>query len=110
MVEKVIKTLICCQKSVSDRQRSFEVFGFDFMIDDRFGVWVIEVNSSPSNDMRCEVTRKLVPEFQRAVVRWAVDYDVFGGGRGGVDLGGLVRVYREEAVSVEERVRKRFGK
>jgi D-alanine-D-alanine ligase-like ATP-grasp enzyme len=26
------------------------MFGYDFMIDDKFGVWLIEVNSSPAMD------------------------------------------------------------
>lgn len=30
------------------RQKCFELFGFDFMIDDDFKVWLIEVNSGPS--------------------------------------------------------------
>jgi hypothetical protein len=29
------------------RRNSFELFGFDFMIDEDFRVWLIEVNTNP---------------------------------------------------------------
>ena len=31
----------------SKRRNSFEFFGFDFMIDEDFRVWLIEVNTNP---------------------------------------------------------------
>ena len=30
-----------------NRQQVFELFGFDFMIDEDFRVWLIEVNTNP---------------------------------------------------------------
>jgi tubulin monoglycylase TTLL3/8 len=33
---------------VENRRNTFEVFGYDLMIDERMKVWLIEVNSSPS--------------------------------------------------------------
>lgn len=30
------------------RQHSFELFGFDFMVDESFKVWMLECNSGPS--------------------------------------------------------------
>ena len=35
---------------VKNRKHSFEFFGYDFMIDDNFKVWLIEVNASPQLD------------------------------------------------------------
>ena len=45
---------------VDNRKNSFEFFGYDFMVDEDFRVWLIEVNSSPSMDMGTPTTERLV--------------------------------------------------
>ena len=30
-----------------NRQNTFEIFGYDFMIDKEYNSWLIEINSSP---------------------------------------------------------------
>lgn len=35
---------------VENRKNSFEMFGYDFMVDDQGIPWLIEVNSSPAMD------------------------------------------------------------
>lgn len=35
---------------VNMRKNTFEIFGFDFMIDNNFNPWIIEINSSPAMD------------------------------------------------------------
>ena len=42
------------------RKNSFEILGYDFMIDEELKVWLIEVNSSPSMEYSTEVTTRLV--------------------------------------------------
>jgi len=32
------------------RKNAHELFGYDFMVDDNYNVWLIEVNSSPAMD------------------------------------------------------------
>lgn len=46
---------------------SFNVFGFDFMIDDAFKVWLIEVNSSPG------VAKQLLHPLARSLIHTAVE-------------------------------------
>ena len=51
-ISEVIKaTILSTKHSVSEREGSFVVLGFDFMIDAQFNVWLLEVNTSPSNDI-----------------------------------------------------------
>ena len=46
---------------------AFNLFGFDFMVDEDFRVSLIEINSSPA------VAELLLPEFTEALVRTAID-------------------------------------
>ena len=48
MKEIVVWTLKCGQDIIETRKNSMELYGFDFMIDEKFNPWIIEVNSSPS--------------------------------------------------------------
>jgi tubulin monoglycylase TTLL3/8 len=108
--ELVILTQLAGKKNVSNRKGSFCVFGYDFMIDEDMNVWLIEVNTSPSMDLSTKVTQRLVPEFQRDIVRWVVDYNVFGKRELGADVGKLKRVYKEKKLSTQERLAARFSK
>ena len=60
------------------RKKSCELFGFDFMIDDKLKSWAIEVNSSPAMDYSSKVTERLVREVMEDVAKVVVD-----GGKGG---------------------------
>lgn len=57
--------LLCAQDSVEPRSNSWELFGFDFMLDDSGKPWLIEINSSPACDYSTAVTESFV---QRALV------------------------------------------
>lgn len=45
------------------RRNHFELFGYDFLIDEDFRVWLIEVNSNPYIGTPNEYTEKLVPSM-----------------------------------------------
>ncbi|KAI0238489.1 Protein polyglycylase TTLL10 [Lamellibrachia satsuma] len=40
----------------------FELYGFDFLIDNEMNVWLIEINQNPSMATNCRVLRDIVPE------------------------------------------------
>lgn len=46
----VLLSLESCQTKVIHRKNSFEVLGYDFMVDQDLRVWLIEINSSPAMD------------------------------------------------------------
>lgn len=57
--------LVCAQETVEHRSNSWELYGFDFMLDDAGQPWLIEINSSPACDYSTAVTEAFV---QRALV------------------------------------------
>jgi len=60
------------------RGNSFEIFGFDFMLDDQLNPWLIEINSAPSMECSTKITSKLVKEALKSSVACILDakYDV----------------------------------
>ena len=55
------------------RENSFEVFGLDFMIDDHFNTWLIEVNTNPCLELCCPLLARLIPSMLENAFRLAVD-------------------------------------
>lgn len=45
---------------MQSRRNTFELFGYDFMVDKEYKVWLIEVNSSPTMEHSTKVTTDLV--------------------------------------------------
>jgi len=78
---------------VENRPRTFELFGYDFMIDDQFNPWLIEINSSPSLGYSTEITEKLVKEVLEDTVKVVVDYGMSKKwDKSKIDTGKFVRI------------------
>ena len=55
-------------------QNSFEIFGYDFMIDDDLDVFLIEVNTNPCLETTsCPLMQKLIPQMVDQSFKIAVD-------------------------------------
>lgn len=65
MKEIARMTLGCAVDMIEHRKNSWELYGFDFMVDDEFNTWLIEVNSSPACDYSTPTTERYV---QKALV------------------------------------------
>jgi hypothetical protein len=55
------------------RRNSFELFGFDFMIDEDFRVWLIEVNTNPYIGIHNKGMKHILPEMFASLVKIVVD-------------------------------------
>eukprot|EP00439_Symbiodinium_sp_Y106_P081745 s829_g20.t2 len=58
-------------------QHCFEVFGFDFMVDEHFRVWLIEVNTNPSLDPCCSLLLSMIPKMLDEALSLSLD-KIFG--------------------------------
>jgi tubulin monoglycylase TTLL3/8 len=70
----IINSLECVQDTINPRKNSFELFGYDVMLDEDANPWLIEVNSSPAMDYSTAVTEELVKEVLDDIVKVIADY------------------------------------
>jgi tubulin monoglycylase TTLL3/8 len=54
-------------------KNSFELFGYDFMIDDNFRVYMIEANTNPCLEVSCPLLSRIIPEVVDNTFRIAID-------------------------------------
>ena len=45
------------------RELTFEIFGYDFILDSDFHLWLIEINTNPSLEQNGPVTNELIPRM-----------------------------------------------
>ncbi|OMJ89548.1 hypothetical protein SteCoe_8248 [Stentor coeruleus] len=58
------------------RKNSFELFGYDLMVDNNLNTWLIEINSSPAMDYSTSITENLVKIVMEDIVKVIVDYGI----------------------------------
>ena len=56
-----------------NREHCFEVFGFDFIIDTNFKVWLIECNTNPCIELSSPLLEKVVPEMIAQAFELTID-------------------------------------
>ena len=49
--------------NAKDRKYCFEIFGFDFIIDQLYNVWLIEINTNPCLEESNDLLKKLIPRM-----------------------------------------------
>ena len=59
-----------------ERQYCFEIFGYDFMMDEEKNVYLIEINTNPGLEISSDVIKMLVPRMIDDALRLTID-DIF---------------------------------
>ena len=54
-------------------ENTFEIFGYDFMIDSSFRVYLIECNTNPCLEINCPLLARIIPELLDNSLRIALD-------------------------------------
>lgn len=55
------------------RKNCFELFGFDFILDEDFNVWMIEVNTNPCIEESSSLLRSYLPRMIDDMLKLSVD-------------------------------------
>jgi hypothetical protein len=55
------------------RHGVFELFGMDFMIDDAFRPWLIEINTNPCLETSCPVLERIIPALVEDLFKTCLD-------------------------------------
>ena len=81
------------------RKNSFELFGFDFLIDEDFRIWLIEINTNPFLGTPNKDMVKLVPQMVNDMCKIVID-PVFQPETppDNAEDNGFELIYREEGV------------
>ena len=54
-------------------KHNFEIFGLDFMIDDSFKPWLIEINTNPCLEIPCPLLARILPQMLDQALRLSLD-------------------------------------
>ena len=77
--EKIKNAIICSfysiRQEIKARANSHELYGYDFMIDEDYNVYLIEVNASPALDYSTKITEKLVKSMVKDLIELVIDYN-----------------------------------
>ena len=63
----------CAKSKIMKRKNTFEVLGFDIMIDELLNVYLIEINLSPDWTFSTKVTEKLVKIASEDIIKIVLD-------------------------------------
>ena len=75
-LKDIIKTTMLCGKNrfnKNNRQSQFEIFGYDFMMDSDFNVFLIEINTNPGLEISSPWIQIIVPRMLDDALRLTVD-------------------------------------
>lgn len=78
-VAKSVLKCVVAQGQPKQRENSYEVFGFDFFIDEQYKPWLIEINSSPAVDYSTPVTEVYCGEGLVDSVKVGMDWTPWWG-------------------------------
>lgn len=59
--------------NANNRKYCFEIFGYDFIIDSLFNVWLIEINTNPCIEESSPLLKMLIPRMLNDAFKLTID-------------------------------------
>ena len=75
MIEIILKTFSSVRKTIDPNRRKFcfELFGYDFILDEDFNTWLIEVNTNPCLEESSGLLKRLLPRMIDDLLKLTID-------------------------------------
>lgn len=96
----IMKTIDSVKQKLDPNKRNgcFELFGYDFMVDNDFTTWLIEVNTNPCLDESSSILRRLLPRLIDDLFKLTIDRDFKSPlNQQKVELENLIKSYENQA-------------
>jgi len=71
MIDLIIDSIMSVKHSINSNNVTpcFELFGYDFMIDEDFRTWLIEVNTNPCLELSSPYLARLIPAMVENAIK-----------------------------------------
>lgn len=78
MKEIIISTMYSVKRQINrnNRKYCFQLFGYDFIIDNKFDPWLIEVNTNPCLEESSSLLKMIIPRMINDLLKLTID-DLF---------------------------------
>ena len=75
MKNLIKKSVFSVRKTIDPEKRKFcfELFGYDFIVDEDFNTWLIEVNTNPCLEESSKLLKDLIPRMLEDMLKLTVD-------------------------------------
>ena len=75
MKEQIIKSMHGVRKKIDPKNRKhcFELFGYDFILDEDFNMWLIEVNTNPCIEESSNLLKRYLPRMIEDMLKLTID-------------------------------------
>ena len=75
MKEMIIKSIYSVRKTIDPYKRKFcfELFGYDFILDEDFNTFMIEVNTNPCLEESSQLLKDMLPRMIEDMLKLTVD-------------------------------------
>lgn len=73
--EYIMISMVSIRRKLNKNERKycFELFGYDFILDEQFGVWLIEVNTNPCIEESSKLLQQYIPRMLDDAFKLTVD-------------------------------------